>query len=169
MHAQARPFPSLAGEAGRDRGLPGGSVGRKEWARHIDRAEVPLLWLAAAAVGAYLLDLLEVWASLGLESAYTWVALGIDLVFVADLIATTAHLPLPWIMGYDVEPLRTLESKRALLNDAVAGGWRLLFEHDPGIVSGTVTVGPKGVVLGDQVSAPGRRWFRSSPFPPTPT
>ncbi len=32
----------------------------------------------------------------------------------ADLIPTTAHLPLPWIMGYDLEPLRTLESKRTL-------------------------------------------------------
>ena len=50
---------------------------------------------------------------------------------MADLIPTTAHLPLPWIMGYDLEPLRTLESKRALLADAVRGGWRLVFEHDP--------------------------------------
>lgn len=80
---------------------------------------------------------------------------GQTAVFVADLIATTAHLALPWIMGYDVEPLRTLESKRALLNDALAGGWRLLFEHDPGVVSGTVRAGPKGVVLEDQVPAPG--------------
>ena len=41
----------------------------------------------------------------------------------ADLIPTTAHLPLPWIMGYDLEPLRTLESKRALLRGR--GGGRL--------------------------------------------
>lgn len=80
---------------------------------------------------------------------------GETAVFVADLIATTAHLPLAWIMGYDVEPLRTLESKRSLLNDAVAGGWRLLFEHDPGVVSGMVRAGPKGAVLEDLVAAPG--------------
>jgi hypothetical protein len=35
--------------------------------------------------------------------------------FLADVVPTLAHLPLPWIMGYDVEPLVTLESKRALL------------------------------------------------------
>ncbi len=50
--------------------------------------------------------------------------------FVADLIPTAAHLPLPWIMGYDVEPLVTLESKRALLHEATAGEWLLIFEHD---------------------------------------
>ncbi|MDX2193111.1 MAG: MBL fold metallo-hydrolase [Gemmatimonadales bacterium] len=56
---------------------------------------------------------------------------GETAAFVADLIPTTAHLPLPWIMGYDLEPLRSLESKRALLADALHGGWRLVFEHDP--------------------------------------
>ncbi len=55
---------------------------------------------------------------------------------LADLIPTAAHLPLPWIMGYDLEPLRTLETKRALLRDAAAGGWRLVFEHDTGVVRG---------------------------------
>ena len=61
---------------------------------------------------------------------------GETAAFIADLIPTTAHLPLPWIMGYDLEPLRTLESKRALLRDAAAGGWRLVFEHDPAVASG---------------------------------
>ena len=56
---------------------------------------------------------------------------GETAAFIADLVPTTAHLPLPWIMGYDLEPLRTLESKRALLRDAAEGGWRLVFEHDP--------------------------------------
>jgi glyoxylase-like metal-dependent hydrolase (beta-lactamase superfamily II) len=50
---------------------------------------------------------------------------GETAVFLGDLIPTAAHLPLPWIMGYDVEPLRTLESRRALLGTpwAAAGGW----------------------------------------------
>jgi glyoxylase-like metal-dependent hydrolase (beta-lactamase superfamily II) len=74
-------------------------------------------------------------------------------VFVADLIPTTAHLPLPWIMGYDLEPLRTLESKRALLRDAVAGGWRLVFEHDPVVAWGVPVAEGKGVVLRDVVRA----------------
>ena len=55
---------------------------------------------------------------------------GETLCFLGDLVPTAHHLPLPWIMGYDVEPLVTLESKRALLHDAVRGEWLLAFEHD---------------------------------------
>ncbi len=51
--------------------------------------------------------------------------------FLGDLVPTTAHVPLPWIMGYDLEPLVTLETKRALLSRAEADGWVLVFEHDP--------------------------------------
>jgi glyoxylase-like metal-dependent hydrolase (beta-lactamase superfamily II) len=50
--------------------------------------------------------------------------------FLGDVVPTTAHLPLPWIMGYDVEPLVTLESKRWLLRRAREEGWLLVFEHD---------------------------------------
>jgi glyoxylase-like metal-dependent hydrolase (beta-lactamase superfamily II) len=56
--------------------------------------------------------------------------------FLADLIPTTAHLPLPWIMGYDLEPLVTLETKRALLDRAQREDWLLVFEHDPQIAWG---------------------------------
>ncbi len=51
--------------------------------------------------------------------------------FLADVCPTTAHLPLPWIMGYDVEPLVTLESKRSLLAEAHRERGLLVFEHDP--------------------------------------
>jgi glyoxylase-like metal-dependent hydrolase (beta-lactamase superfamily II) len=51
--------------------------------------------------------------------------------FLADLVPTGAHLSLAWIMGYDVEPLVTLETKRALLERARAEHWLLIFEHDP--------------------------------------
>jgi glyoxylase-like metal-dependent hydrolase (beta-lactamase superfamily II) len=50
--------------------------------------------------------------------------------YLADLAPTTAHLPLPWIMGYDVEPLVTLESKRRILRRALEEDWLLVFEHD---------------------------------------
>lgn len=53
------------------------------------------------------------------------------VLYLADLVPTVAHLPLPWIMGYDVEPLVTLESKRSILATAVREGWTLAFEHDP--------------------------------------
>ena len=58
--------------------------------------------------------------------------------YLADLVPTTAHVPLPWIMGYDLEPLVTLETKRALLSRAEADGWLLVFEHDPDTALGRV-------------------------------
>ena len=75
-------------------------------------------------------------------------------VFLGDLFPTTAHLPLPWIMGYDLEPLRTLESKRSLLAEAVAGGWRMIFEHDPRVALGRPVREGKGVELRDITYAP---------------
>lgn len=63
---------------------------------------------------------------------------GETLCFLGDLVPTAAHLPLPWIMGYDVEPLVTLESKRALLGRAAAEGWWVVFEHDPEVGWGRV-------------------------------
>jgi glyoxylase-like metal-dependent hydrolase (beta-lactamase superfamily II) len=53
--------------------------------------------------------------------------------YLADVCPTSAHLPLPWIMGYDLEPLVTLESKRSLWERARAEDWLLIFEHDPRI------------------------------------
>ena len=51
-------------------------------------------------------------------------------LYLGDLIPTTAHVPLPWIMGYDVEPLVTLETKRRILARARSEDWILVFEHD---------------------------------------
>lgn len=50
--------------------------------------------------------------------------------YIADLAPTVAHLPLAWIMGYDVEPLVTLETKRRILRRAVDDDWLVIFEHD---------------------------------------
>ncbi|HEX6626945.1 MAG TPA: MBL fold metallo-hydrolase [Gemmatimonadaceae bacterium] len=51
-------------------------------------------------------------------------------LYLGDLAPTAAHLPLPWIMGYDVEPLVTLETKRRILKQAMEEDWLLIFEHD---------------------------------------
>ena len=51
-------------------------------------------------------------------------------LFLGDMCPTTAHVPLPWIMGYDVEPLVTLETKRRIFRQAEDEGWLLIFEHD---------------------------------------
>jgi len=71
--------------------------------------------------------------------------------FLADLVPTSAHLPLPWIMGYDLEPLVTLESKRRLYARAEAEGWLLWFEHDPEVVAGRLGRDGKGFGLVDPV------------------
>ncbi len=59
--------------------------------------------------------------------------------FMADVAPTMSHLPLPWIMGYDVEPLVTLESKRRLLQRASREDWLLVSTHDPVHAWGRVT------------------------------
>jgi len=58
--------------------------------------------------------------------------------FLGDLIPTVSHLPLPYIMGYDLSPLMTLETKRWILDRAYEEGWLLIFEHDPRIQMGYV-------------------------------
>ena len=72
---------------------------------------------------------------------------GAKAFFPADLTPTSAHLPLPWIMGYDVEPLRTLETKRHILRRAVEEGWLFVFEHDADVESGKVVLDGKGYGL----------------------
>ena len=58
--------------------------------------------------------------------------------YAADLIPTAAHVPLPWIMGYDVEPLRTLETKRWVMTRALEEEWLIVFEHDAVVPWGRV-------------------------------
>ncbi len=53
------------------------------------------------------------------------------LIFMADLLPSTAHLPLPYVMGYDMFPLTTLHEKKAFLSLAQANNYVLFFEHDP--------------------------------------
>jgi glyoxylase-like metal-dependent hydrolase (beta-lactamase superfamily II) len=67
--------------------------------------------------------------------------------YPADLVPTASHLPLPWIMGYDVEPLVTLETKRAMLNKAARDRWLLIFEHDATVSSGHIRADGKGFAL----------------------
>jgi glyoxylase-like metal-dependent hydrolase (beta-lactamase superfamily II) len=55
---------------------------------------------------------------------------GKKLVFVADLIPTVGHIPLPYVMGYDTRPLLTLTEKKVFLDEAVGNDYHLFFEHD---------------------------------------
>lgn len=56
--------------------------------------------------------------------------------FFADLIPTTAHLGVPWIMGFDLYPMVTLENKKKWIAEVIQGGWLALFGHDPNIQAG---------------------------------
>lgn len=53
------------------------------------------------------------------------------LFYCADMIPTSVHVGVPWIMGYDLRPLDTLREKKEVLKRAVEEGWILFFEHCP--------------------------------------
>ena len=55
---------------------------------------------------------------------------GKTLVYMGDLLPSTAHIPLPWIMAYDTRPLITLEDKKTFFKEAVENDYTLFFEHD---------------------------------------
>ncbi len=52
------------------------------------------------------------------------------VAFMADLLPSTAHIPMPWIMAYDTRPLLTLKDKERFFTDAIANNYVLFFEHD---------------------------------------
>ncbi len=74
------------------------------------------------------------------------------LFYCADLFPTTSHLPLPWIMAYDLRPLVTLEEKRRTLKDAVENGWIFFYEHDPVTAAARLRRDDKGISLGEPVA-----------------
>jgi glyoxylase-like metal-dependent hydrolase (beta-lactamase superfamily II) len=53
------------------------------------------------------------------------------LVYCGDVVPTSSHVRIPWIMGYDLHPLLLMEEKEKLLTQAADKGWYLYFEHDP--------------------------------------
>ena len=55
---------------------------------------------------------------------------GQGILYCADLLPSLAHLSLPWVMGYDMRPLNTLEEKERLLKEGIDKKWMLFFEHD---------------------------------------
>lgn len=56
---------------------------------------------------------------------------GNTILFTADLIPTAGHVPAPYIMGYDLFPLTTLEEKKRYLKEISENDWTVFFEHDP--------------------------------------
>ena len=72
---------------------------------------------------------------------------GKTIVYVADLLPSVAHIPLPYIMAYDMFPLQTLKEKRAFLEEAIKNDYILYFEHDPVNECCTLQQTEKGVRL----------------------
>lgn len=62
------------------------------------------------------------------------------VVFCADTLASSFHVGAPYVMGYDIRPLDTLEEKNWLLSEAVANKWILFFEHDPVAEAATINM-----------------------------
>ena len=65
-------------------------------------------------------------------------------LFPADLIPTSSHLRSPYVMGYDLQPLITVQEKQALVYEAARHGWILIYEHDPVTPMSRVELDAKG-------------------------
>ncbi|MCC6691692.1 MAG: MBL fold metallo-hydrolase, partial [Bacteroidia bacterium] len=56
---------------------------------------------------------------------------GKNIIFMADLLPSAGHIPLPYVMAYDTRPLLTLQEKEPFMNEAAQNEFILFFEHDP--------------------------------------
>jgi glyoxylase-like metal-dependent hydrolase (beta-lactamase superfamily II) len=74
------------------------------------------------------------------------------IIYAADLIPSSFHVPLPWVMSYDVQPLRSMEEKERLLQLAVEEKCILLFEHDPFHEAAIIQQKDKGFSISEQGS-----------------
>jgi glyoxylase-like metal-dependent hydrolase (beta-lactamase superfamily II) len=69
------------------------------------------------------------------------------ILFCADLFPFSSHIPLPYVMGYDLQPLVTVEEKKQILTKAAEQNWKLCFEHDPFYAFATVEIAEMGIKL----------------------
>jgi len=67
------------------------------------------------------------------------------IVYMADLLPSVGHIPLPYVMGYDMFPLTTMREKKAFLQDALENGYILFFEHDPKVECCTLQMTERGI------------------------
>lgn len=73
------------------------------------------------------------------------------LIYMADLIPSAAHIPLPYVMGYDMRPLETLYEKDEILKQAIENNWLLYFEHDAKIECCSLQKTDKGIRMKDLI------------------
>lgn len=72
---------------------------------------------------------------------------GKTILYMADLLPSSAHIPLPYVMAYDMFPLTTLNEKKSFLTEAQQNNYILFFEHDPLIECCTLQLTDKGIRL----------------------
>jgi len=70
---------------------------------------------------------------------------GKTIVYMADLLPSSGHIPLPYVMAYDMFPLTTLQEKKSFLQEAVENNYILFFEHDPQIECCDLQITERGI------------------------
>ena len=70
---------------------------------------------------------------------------GKTIIYMADLLPSVSHIPIPYVMAYDTRPLHTLQEKKAFLAEAQEKDYILFFEHDPEIECCNLQLTEKGV------------------------
>jgi glyoxylase-like metal-dependent hydrolase (beta-lactamase superfamily II) len=74
---------------------------------------------------------------------------GNNILFAADLFPSPLHINLPWIMAYDMQPLKTLAEKKLILADAVANNYTIFYEHDANIECTKLIQTERGIIAGE--------------------
>ena len=75
---------------------------------------------------------------------------GKSILYMADLLPSAGHIPLPYIMGYDMFPLTTLNEKKSFLMESLQNEYILFFEHDPAIECCNLQMSDRGIRMKDQ-------------------
>ena len=73
------------------------------------------------------------------------------IFYAADIFPMASHVPLAWVMAYDLNPVQTIKEKRSLLPKMVDENWTIFFEHDPVRQAGKVTIDGKNYRLKESV------------------
>jgi len=66
-------------------------------------------------------------------------------LYCCDLFPSISHIPIPYVMGYDLQPLVTVSEKQKILKQAINESWKLFFEHDPDTAFVTLKETEKGI------------------------
>jgi glyoxylase-like metal-dependent hydrolase (beta-lactamase superfamily II) len=74
------------------------------------------------------------------------------LLFSADLFPFSSHIPIPYVMGYDLQPLVTIEEKKKILAEATEKEWTLIFEHDPVYIGAKISMNEKGFMAKELIT-----------------